>query len=119
MQDAPSYVAHLLPVQLITGAGVGLTLPSLIAAGTRGLAPAHFGSGSGVLNMGRQMGTVIGVSALVAVLAGLRASDPIVTFHESAVLVIGVLACAAITGAATLVRRPAPAPGVAVTAQAA
>jgi EmrB/QacA subfamily drug resistance transporter len=119
MQDAPSYLAHLLPVQLLTGAGVGLTLPSLIAAGTRGLAPAHFGSGSGVLNMGRQMGTVIGVSALVAVLAGVWASDPVVTFHEAAVLVIGVLACAAITGAATLVRRPAPTPGVAATAQAA
>ena len=114
IQDAPAYAAHLLPVQLITGAGVGLTLPSLIAAGTRGLAPAHFGSGSGVLNMGRQMGTVIGVSALVAVLAAVRATDPVVTFREAVILVIGVLACAALTGAATLVRHPAPARTVAV-----
>ena len=66
VQASPSYATHLLPAQLIGGMGVGLTIPSLLGAGASQLPPAWFGTGSGVLNMGRQVGSVLGVAALIA-----------------------------------------------------
>ena len=60
----PAYLTHLLPVQLIGGAGVGLTIPSLLAAGSSSLPPARFGTGRRILNMARQVGTVLGVAWL-------------------------------------------------------
>ena len=35
IQAAPAYVTHLLPAQLLGGAGVGLTIPSLLGRGQR------------------------------------------------------------------------------------
>ncbi len=53
---------------LLTGAGVGLTLPTLMATAAGSL-PAHaFATGSAVVNMIRQVGMAIGVAVLVAVL---------------------------------------------------
>ncbi len=69
MQAHPAYLTHLLPAQLLGGAGVGLTIPSLLSAGSAALPPDRFGTGSGVLNMARQVGTVLGVAGLVAILA--------------------------------------------------
>ncbi len=69
IQAAPAYVTHLLPAQLLGGAGVGLTIPSLLGAGSASLTPARFGTGSGILNMARQVGTVLGVAGLVAILS--------------------------------------------------
>ena len=52
IQAEPAYLTHLLPAQLLGGAGVGLTIPSLLGAGSASLRPAQFGTGSGILNMG-------------------------------------------------------------------
>ena len=51
-----AYVSHLLPAQLLGGAGVGLTIPSLLGAGSASLTPAQFGTGSGILNTGGRWG---------------------------------------------------------------
>jgi MFS family permease len=69
IQAHPAYLTHLLPAQLLGGAGVGLTIPSLLAAGSASLPPDRFGTGSGILNMARQVGTVLGVAGLIAILA--------------------------------------------------
>jgi EmrB/QacA subfamily drug resistance transporter len=62
------YVSELLPGQLRVGIGVGLALPTLLSSATVGL-PAHRTStGSGVINMTRQLGFVLGVSVIVAIL---------------------------------------------------
>src|ERR1700735_3676259 len=74
MQASPSYVIHLLPAQLLGGAGVGLTIPSLLGAGSASLTPGRFGTGSGILNTGRQVGTVLGVAGLVAILSRVSAA---------------------------------------------
>jgi hypothetical protein len=87
------------------GAGVGLTIPSLIGAGTASIPPARFGTGSGVLNMARQIGTVLGVAGLIAILAGLSATDPIVAFRHGTELVISFFALAGLTSALLLSRR--------------
>jgi EmrB/QacA subfamily drug resistance transporter len=105
MQVHAAYATHLLPVQLLGGAGVGLTIPSLIGAGTASIPPARFGTGSGVLNMARQIGTVLGVAGLIAILTGLNVGDPIVAFRHGTELVIGFFALAGLTSAALLSRR--------------
>ena len=105
MQVHAAYLTHLLPVQLLGGAGVGLAIPSLIGAGTASIPPARFGTGSGVLNMSRQIGTVLGVAGLIAILAGLNVADPIVAFRHGTELVIAFFALAGLSAAALLSRR--------------
>jgi EmrB/QacA subfamily drug resistance transporter len=110
IQVHAAYATHLLAAQLLGGAGVGLTIPSLIGAGTASIPPARFGAGSGVLNMARQIGTVLGVAGLIAILAGLNATDPVVAFRHGTELVIGFFALAGLTSAALLSRRVTNAP---------
>jgi EmrB/QacA subfamily drug resistance transporter len=64
----PNYAAEMLPGLIVTGIGVGLTLPSLASAAAASLPPARFATGSAVFTMSRQLGFVLGVAILVAVL---------------------------------------------------
>jgi EmrB/QacA subfamily drug resistance transporter len=101
IQAQPAYLTHLLPAQLLGGAGVGLTIPSLLGAGSLSLPPDRFGTGSGILNMARQVGTVLGVAALVAILAHVG-PDPVTTFQHAIVLIIGFFAAAGLVAAILL-----------------
>ncbi|HEX4249297.1 MAG TPA: MFS transporter, partial [Pseudonocardia sp.] len=74
----PDYLRDLLPSMLLSGAGVGLAISTLIGAGATAL-PAHrVATGSAVVNAGRQVAANLGVAALVTLLgttvdpAGLR-----------------------------------------------
>ena len=98
----PAYLTHMLPIQVLGGIGVGLTIPSLIAAGSRSIPPARFGTGSGVLNMGRQIGTVLGVAGLVAILTTLQPASPIPTFRDGVLLVGGFFIAAGLVAAVLL-----------------
>jgi EmrB/QacA subfamily drug resistance transporter len=60
------YAAGMLPGFLIGGIGVGLSLPTLTAAGATALPPERLATGTGVLTMARQIGAVIGVAVIVA-----------------------------------------------------
>ena len=53
---------------LATGLGVGLTLAPLSSAASSSLPPARFATGIAVFTMTRQLGYVLGVAILVAVL---------------------------------------------------
>lgn len=64
----PDYLADWLPAALLSGAGVGLTLPTLGSAAAAALPPERFGAGSAVASTARQIGTVLGVSLLIALL---------------------------------------------------
>jgi EmrB/QacA subfamily drug resistance transporter len=114
IQAQPAYLTHLLPAQLLGGAGVGLAIPSLLAAGSASLAPERFGTGSGILNMARQVGTVLGVASLVAILSHVVPGDPLAAFRHGLILIIAFFVAAAVVGAGLLIARPrpAPAPGV-------
>ncbi len=64
----PAYAGHLLPGLLVGGAGVGLALPTILSAATADL-PAHrSATGSAVVTMSRQIGSVLGIAVLVAIL---------------------------------------------------
>jgi hypothetical protein len=107
IQVGPAYVTHLLPAQMLGGAGVGLAIPSLLGAGSQSLTPARFGTGSGILNTGRQVGTVLGVAGLVAILARVSPADPLPAFRGGLVLVIAFFAAAGVVSAVLLTRRAA------------
>jgi EmrB/QacA subfamily drug resistance transporter len=62
----PEYASTFLPAFIIGGAGVGLTLGTLPAAATASLPAGRFATGSAVFGMARQLGSVIGVAVLVA-----------------------------------------------------
>ena len=105
----PHYLTRMLPVQLLGGAGVGLAIPSLIGAGSMALPPDRFGTGSGILNMARQIGTVLGVAGVIAILAG-AAADPLDLFRHTTILVAAFFVGAALVAAVTITARPRPAP---------
>ena len=87
----PAYLSEYLPGAIISGAGVGLVIPTLTGAGASSLAPERFATGAAVLTMGRQIGAALGVAILVAVLGtgGISAAD----FHSAwLITVIGGLA---------------------------
>jgi EmrB/QacA subfamily drug resistance transporter len=110
IQASPDYVSHLLPAQLLGGAGVGLTIPSLLGAGSASLTPARFGTGSGILNTARQVGTVLGVAGLVAILSRVSRVDPVAAYRGGLVLVIAFFAAAGVVSAVLLGGRPGSAP---------
>jgi len=68
------YASDLLPGIVLTGVGVSLTFPILAGAAVSALPPERTATGSAVFNMARQIGGVIGLAVLVAIL-GERAPD--------------------------------------------
>jgi EmrB/QacA subfamily drug resistance transporter len=66
--DGPAYVPHLLIGLLLTGVGVGFTMPTLFGLATSALPPHRFATGSALVSMVRQIGLALGVAVLVAVL---------------------------------------------------
>jgi len=92
--NQPAYFSEYLPGALITGAGVGLVIPTLTGAGASSLAPERFATGAAILTMGRQIGAALGVAILVPVLGAPATSAA--AFHSAwMITVLGGLATAA------------------------
>jgi EmrB/QacA subfamily drug resistance transporter len=89
----PDYAARMLPGMLLTGTGVGLTLPSLVGAAVSAVPPQRFATGSGIVTMARQVGIVLGVAILVTVLGRPDGPGALQAFKDGTV----VLAAAAFT----------------------
>ncbi len=104
----PNYVSGVLGGMLLTGIGVGLTLPTMMATASSSLPSPSFATGSAVINMVRQTGLALGVAILVAVL-GTAANHgaPALTAFRHAWWVTSALALAGIIPAVSLLRRPA------------
>jgi MFS family permease len=96
LQLAPDYPTHMLPGMLMTGVGVGLTLPTLVSAAVSAVPPHRFSTGSGVVTMARQLGIVLGVALLVTVLGTPAPHTALEDFGRSYVLTAGLAASAAV-----------------------
>ncbi len=104
----PHYVTDVLGGMLLTGTGVGLTLPTMMATAASALPPHAFATGSAVVNMIRQIGLALGVAALVAVIgtAGGHGAAQLAAFRHGWWMT-AALAFAAVVPAIALLRRPA------------
>lgn len=92
---------------VLTGIGVGLTLPTVMATASSSLPAQSFATGSAVINMIRQTGIALGVAILVAVLGtsaqgGIDALDA----FRHAWWIISAIAVASVVPAVVLMRRP-------------
>jgi EmrB/QacA subfamily drug resistance transporter len=92
---APDYPAHMLPGMLLTGTGVGLTLPTLVSAAVSAVPPNRFATGSGIVTMARQVGIVLGVAILVTVLGSHAAGHGALPAFQRATVVLAAAAAAA------------------------
>jgi EmrB/QacA subfamily drug resistance transporter len=79
----PDYATEYLGPTILTGAGVGLSFASWSSAAVAELPPTRFATGSAVLSCLRQIGAVLGIAALVAVLEAAPAGDPLEGFRDA------------------------------------
>jgi EmrB/QacA subfamily drug resistance transporter len=63
------YAGAFLPGQLLTGAGVGLSIPAFTAVAVSAVGPARIATAIGISAMFRQLGAALGVAAFVALVA--------------------------------------------------
>jgi EmrB/QacA subfamily drug resistance transporter len=88
------YVGDVLGSLILTGIGVGLTLPTLMATSASSLPPTSFATGSAVVNMLRQVGLAIGVAVFIAVLGSPGSPAATLAAYQRAWLVTAGMALA-------------------------
>ena len=99
----PDYVGEMLPGMLMTGIGVGLTLPTFMSTGASSLPPHAFATGSAVVNMLRQVGLAVGVAVLIAVIGTPHTGAAQVSaFQHGWIVIASTALLAAISGAVLL-----------------
>jgi EmrB/QacA subfamily drug resistance transporter len=83
-----NYAVDILPGLIVAGIGFGLTLPILLTTAVRSLPVQRFATGSAVVTMARQIGTVLGISVLIVILDS-AGSDIIGAFHQGWLVMAG------------------------------
>jgi hypothetical protein len=92
---------------ILTGIGVGLTLPTFMATGAGSLPPSSFATGSAVVNMLRQVGLAVGVALFIAVLGSPHAGQAtVLAYRHGSEALAATAVLAALIGLVTLRRRP-------------
>ena len=105
----PDYVGEMLGGMLLTGVGVGLTLPTMMATGTASLPPHSFATGSAVVNMFRQIGLAVGVAVLIAILGSPHSPLATLDVYRNAWFVVAAISLAGgVAGASLLSARRRP-----------
>jgi hypothetical protein len=102
----PNYVTGLLPGMVLTGVGVGLTLPTMMSTASSSLPPQSFATGSAVINMFRQIGLALGVALLVAVLGSGHHGQAELDAFRNGWWVIAAISFLGVIPALVLLRRP-------------
>jgi EmrB/QacA subfamily drug resistance transporter len=79
---SPDWAARWLPVTLLIGLGIGLTMPVQSGAAVATLPHARLALGSAVATSFRQVGAVLGVSVFVALLGGAAGAAEVSAYHR-------------------------------------
>ncbi|GAB2588000.1 MFS transporter [Streptomyces capparidis] len=103
----PHYASALLPGWVVGGAGVGLALPAILSTATADLPQERFATGSAVVNMSRQIGSVLGISLMVALMGTPLGYDATHTAFVRIWTAVGLLM--AVSAAACVGMSPRPA----------
>jgi EmrB/QacA subfamily drug resistance transporter len=98
------YVGDVLGGMLLTGIGVGLALPTMMATGTASLPPHSFATGSAVVNMFRQIGLAVGVAVLIAVLGSPHSPAAVLEVYRRAWIVVAAISAVGVLVGLALVR---------------
>jgi EmrB/QacA subfamily drug resistance transporter len=80
---SPHYASEFLPATILTGMGVGLSFAAWGSAAVAELPPSRFATGSAISATSRQVGAVLGIALLVAVIGTPRPEDAVATFHTA------------------------------------
>lgn len=91
-----------------SGIGVGLTLPTLMGVGTSALPASAFATGSGAINMIRQLGFAVGVAIFVAIVGSHGPPDAQMTPFRVAWWVMATITALGLAPLLLLRRRPKP-----------
>jgi len=83
----PHYATRFLPAVLLVGAGVGLTFAALGSAAVIDLPRARLATGSAVSASFRQIGAVLGIAALIAILDNAQPHHAVDAFHQAWTLI--------------------------------
>jgi EmrB/QacA subfamily drug resistance transporter len=75
------YWTAFLPAGLLAGCGIGLSLPAFSSAAVAELPRPRFATGIAITSCSRQLGAVIGIAGLVALLNSARPGQVIDAFH--------------------------------------
>jgi len=78
--------SEFLPATILTGTGVGLSFAAWGSAAVAELPPSRFATGSAISATSRQIGAVLGIAVLVAVIGTPSPEDVLATFHTAWVL---------------------------------
>lgn len=104
MTVEPNYFTGMFGGMCLTGVGVGLAMPTLFGAAASSLPAQRFATGSGLVNMIRQIGLTLGVAVLVALSGTARTAADRLDGFQHAWIALTCIALAA--GAVGLALRP-------------
>ncbi|HEU4426682.1 MAG TPA: MFS transporter [Pilimelia sp.] len=109
---APNYAGAFLPGQLVTGAGVGLSIPAFTAVAVSAAGPARIATAVGISAMSRQVGVALGVAGFVAIVGTPTRYQAIDSYRHGWIFMAAAATVGALLMLATRLTAPrAPAPG--------
>ena len=118
----PDFVGEWLPIMAVLGVGAGATLPTLGAAAVAAAPGERFATATAINSVARQLGAVLGVALLVAVIGTPNPEDPqavLDAFDRGWTFAGACLAAAAVLGwTMGRIVRPAEASALAARAEA-
>jgi EmrB/QacA subfamily drug resistance transporter len=83
VNSSPDYLRNFLPPALLVAVGVAASFPVLSAAAVAGLPTDRFAAGGAINQTARQLGAVLGVALLVAILgAPATTAEAVTHFHH-------------------------------------
>jgi MFS family permease len=82
-QGRPDYAASFLPWMALTGSGVGLSFAAWSSAAVAELPPSRYATGSALSACSRQIGAVLGIAVLIAVIGAPARGEALATFHRA------------------------------------
>jgi len=96
LESQRDFLGSYVPAAATAGAGIGLTFAALSSAAVADLPTRRFATGTAINSCFRQIGAVLGIALLVAILDAGSSQDPVGSFHTAwtLVAVTGVLVTA-------------------------